>query len=149
MQDASWLLKTEAAFKRVQRRKSSSTGRKPVKEGSKGEREAGETEQNLDWEMDGKSPCDSPFVTFYNNVIVLFLYFITGLGQSGPKGNSQTWHWIRLRSEMDRRQANGSKHWARFIWCFTLSRLVFDFFFVISCESVKGNIIRLLKKKKQ
>lgn len=40
--------------------------------------------------MDGKSPCDSPFVRFYNKMIVLFLRFITGLGQSRPKGNSQT-----------------------------------------------------------
>lgn len=50
-----------------------------------------------DWQMDGKSLCDSPFVTFYNKMI-LFLCFITGLGQSRPKGNSQIWRLIRLGS---------------------------------------------------
>lgn len=31
-------------------------------------------------------------------MIVLFLCFITELGQSGPKGNSQAWRWIGLGS---------------------------------------------------
>lgn len=99
--------------------------------------------------MDGKSPCESPFVTFYNNVIVLFLYFITGLGQSGPKGNSQTWRWIRLRSEMDRRQAKGSKRWAWYIWCFNLSGLVFDFFchLLWKCERQYYQVIKKNKRK--
>lgn len=107
MQDASWLLMTWAAFnQRVQKRKSSSTGRKAVREGRKGRSEAEKSNKNPDWAMDGNNPCDSPFVTFYNKIIVLFLCFITGLGQSGPKGNSQTWHWIWLGSNQRR---TGSK----------------------------------------
>lgn len=89
MRDASRLLMTQAVFNRGARKgQSSSTSLKPVREGRKGKKEAGL--EGKSWLIDGqKEASDSPFEIFCNKMIVLFLCFFTGLGQSGPKGTAR------------------------------------------------------------